>query len=90
MAVDANINRGVKQGFLDMNAPTPIPKDVLNAALAANPNAIVRTQAQADVTRPIVPVPNGFRRMDMLTNEGRSWYQGIRIRRRSIAPRRWC
>ncbi len=36
--VDANINRGVKQGFLDMNQAQPIPKDVLNAALASNPN----------------------------------------------------
>ena len=43
VAVDANINRGIKHGFLDMNAPAPIPKDQLNAALAANPNAIVRT-----------------------------------------------
>jgi carboxypeptidase family protein/TonB-dependent receptor-like protein len=79
VSVDANINRGVKHGFLDRNAPVPIPKDVLNAALAANPNATVRTQAQADLTRPIVPVPNGFRHMDVLTNEGRSWYQGVRI-----------
>jgi Carboxypeptidase regulatory-like domain/TonB dependent receptor len=79
IAVDANINRGVKQGFLDMNAPVPIPKDVLNAALSANPNAVVRTVAQADLTRPIVPVNNGFRHMDLLTNEGRSWYQGIRF-----------
>ena len=45
----------------------------------ANPNAIVRTLAQADATRPIVPVPNGFRHMDLLTNEGRSWYQGMRF-----------
>ena len=37
VAVDANINRGVKHGFLDMNAPVPIPKDVLNAALAPIP-----------------------------------------------------
>jgi outer membrane receptor protein involved in Fe transport len=79
VAVDANINRGIKHGFLDMNAPVPLPRDVLNAALAANPNAIVRTQAQADATRPIVPGPNGFRHMDLLTNEGRSWYQGVRI-----------
>jgi hypothetical protein len=79
MAVDFNINRGVKHGFLDMNAPAPIPKDQLNAALSANPNAIVRTQAQADLTRPTVPAPNGFRHMDVLTNEGRSWYQGIRF-----------
>ena len=77
--VDANINRGVKHGFLDMNQAAPIPKDVLNAALASNPNATIRTQAQADATRPIRPVPNGFRRMDLLTNEGRSWYQGVRI-----------
>jgi outer membrane receptor protein involved in Fe transport len=79
VAVDANINRGVKHGFLDMNAPTPIPKDQLNAALSANPSAIVRTQAQADQTRPQIPGPNGFRHMDLLTNEGRSWYQGIRF-----------
>ena len=25
------------------------------------------------------PVPNGFRHMDVLTNEGRSWYQGVRF-----------
>jgi outer membrane receptor protein involved in Fe transport len=79
IAVDANMNRGVKHGFLDMNAAAPIPKDVLNAALAANPTAVIRTQAQADATRPILPVSNGFRRMDLLTNEGRSWYQGVRI-----------
>ena len=79
VAVDFNINRGVKHGFLDMNAPAPIPKDQLAAALSANPTAIVRTQAQADLTRPNVPGPNGFRHMDVLTNEGRSWYQGIRF-----------
>jgi hypothetical protein len=77
--VDANVNRGVKHGFLDVNQAQPIPKDLLNAALAPNPNATIRTQAQADATRPITPVPNGFRRMDLLTNEGRSWYQGVRI-----------
>ena len=79
VAVDANMNRGIKHGFLDMNAPAPIPKDQLNAALSANPNATVRTQAQADLTRPQLPGPNGFRHMDVLTNEGRSWYQGIRF-----------
>jgi hypothetical protein len=79
VAVDANINRGVKHGFLDMNAPTPIPKDELNAALSARPTTPVRTLAQADQTRPIVPGPNGFRHMELLTNEGRSWYEGIRF-----------
>jgi hypothetical protein len=77
--VDFNVNRGRKHGFLDMNQPTPIPKDVLNAALSANPNAVVRTVAQADLTRPIVPVTNGFRHMDLLTNEGRFWYEGVRF-----------
>ena len=43
LAVDANMNRGVKHGFLDMNQAAPIPKDVLNAALASNPNATIRT-----------------------------------------------
>lgn len=79
VAIDFNMNRGVKHGFLDMNAPAPIPKDQLNAALSVNPTAVVRTQAQADLTRPNVPGPNGFRHMDVLTNEGRSWYQGIRF-----------
>jgi hypothetical protein len=79
LAVDANLNRGVKHGFLDMNQAQPISKEVLNAALASNPTATIRTQAQADATRPIRPAPNGFRRMDLLTNEGRSWYQGVRI-----------
>jgi outer membrane receptor protein involved in Fe transport len=79
VAVDFNINRGVKHGFLDMNAPTPISKEQLAAALSVNPNATVRTTAQADLTRPNVPGPNGFRHMDVLTNEGRSWYQGVRF-----------
>jgi len=79
ISIDGNINRGMKHGFLDMNAAQPIPKAELAALLAANPNAVVRTQAQADATRPITPVPNGFRRMDLLTNEGRSWYQGVRV-----------
>jgi len=77
--VDANINRGVKHGFLDMNAPTPLSKEQLNAVLTATPNAVIRTLAQADQTRPIVPGPNGFRHMELLTNEGRSWYQGVRF-----------
>jgi hypothetical protein len=35
--------------------------------------------AQADLTRPTLPVPNGFRRVEILTNEGRFWYQGVRF-----------
>ncbi len=44
----------------------------------------IRTRSSAPRRRPtprgpFAPVPNGFRRMDLLTNEGRSWYQGVRI-----------
>ncbi len=79
VAVDANMNRGVKHGFLDMNAPDPIPKDVLNAALARQsecrrPHRWHRPTHAADQAG-----PNGFRHMDVLTNEGRSWYQGVRF-----------
>ena len=48
---------------------------MLNAANGAN----VRTVAQADATRPVPPGPNGFRRIDILTNEGRFWYEGVRV-----------
>jgi outer membrane receptor protein involved in Fe transport len=75
VTVDFTINRGQKHGFLDFNQPTPIPKDVINAANGA----VVRTVAQADLTRPIRPVDNGFRRMELLTNEGRFWYQGVKF-----------
>ena len=75
MSVDVNVNRSHKHGFLDTNYPTSIPKDVINAA----GGKIVRTVAQADLTRPITPAPNGFRRIEVLTNEGRTWYQGVRI-----------
>ncbi|MFN8058531.1 MAG: carboxypeptidase regulatory-like domain-containing protein [Vicinamibacterales bacterium] len=75
VSVDGNVNRAHKHGFLDFNQPAPVPKDVINAA----GGAVVRTVAQADLTRPIQPGPNGFRRMELLTNEGRSWYQGVRV-----------
>jgi outer membrane receptor protein involved in Fe transport len=81
IAVDANINRGHKHGFLDINQATPIPKDVIAAAVNASATGVVtlRTAAQADATRPTLPVPNGFRRVDILGNQGRSWYEGVRI-----------
>jgi hypothetical protein len=82
VSVDFNINRGVKHGFLDINQAVPVPKDVLNAANGAT----VRTVAQADATRPVPPAPNGFRRIDVLTNEGRSWYQGVRFSGNYRAP----
>jgi outer membrane receptor protein involved in Fe transport len=75
VSVDLNVNRGQKHGFLDTNYPTPIPKSEINAASGR----VVRTSAQADLTRPIRPVPNGFRRIEVLTNEGRTWYEGVRF-----------
>jgi outer membrane receptor protein involved in Fe transport len=74
-SIDLNVNRSHKHGFLDTNYPTPIPKSVINAA----GGQVVRTTAQADATRPITPAPNGFRRIELLTNEGRTWYQGVRF-----------
>jgi hypothetical protein len=71
ISVDANINRGTKHGFLDFNQPATFPKSDLIAGRT-------RTVGQADATRPTLPGPNGFRRVEILTNEGRSWYQGVR------------
>ena len=75
VSADLNVNRSHKHGFLDMNYPTPIPKSVINAG----GGRVIRTSAQADLTRPITPGPNGFRRMELLTNEGRTWYEGVRF-----------
>jgi hypothetical protein len=58
-----------------MNYPAPIPKSVINAG----GGRVIRTSAQADLTRPIRPGPNGFRRIELLTNEGRTWYEGVRF-----------
>ena len=78
--IAANINRGQKHGFLDVNQPESIDKAALNAAMAAAPlTTVYRTRNQADATRPFPVVNNAFRRMDVLTNEGRYWYQGVRV-----------
>jgi hypothetical protein len=58
---------GQRQGFLDTNAPT------------ANVPGSVRTIAQADATRPRLPRPNGFREILVLGNQGRLWYNGVRV-----------
>jgi outer membrane receptor protein involved in Fe transport len=75
LSVDFTLNRGQKHGFLDVNQPAPISKDIINAANGS----VVRTVAQADLTRPELPVPDGFRRIEILTNEGRYWYEGARV-----------
>lgn len=78
--IAANMNRGQKHGFLDINQAAPVDKAALNAAMAAAPlTTVFRTVAQADATRPYAVVDNAFRRMDVLTNDGRYWYQGVRV-----------
>ena len=72
-----------------MNAPTPIPKDQLNAALSANPNAIVRTQAQADLTRPNVPGPERLPAHGRADQRGTLLVPRHPLSRRCTARRRW-
>jgi hypothetical protein len=54
--------------LVDTNAPASISK------------LTTRTVAQADATRPMTPVPNGFRKVIALGNEGLSWYRGFSIK----------
>ncbi len=53
---------------LDLNAPAPFVRTVPGQ---------VRSGAAADATRPIVPVANGFRRIQSTVNEGSSIYHGL-------------
>jgi hypothetical protein len=54
--------------LVDTNAP------------ASTSRLSTRSVAQADLTRPILPVPNGFRKIVALGNEGRSWYRGLQLK----------
>ncbi len=54
--------------LVDINAPVSNVK----------PNS--RTVAQADATRPIVPVVSGVRKMVQLGNKGDSWYRALQIK----------
>jgi hypothetical protein len=54
--------------LVDTNAPASISKFT------------TRTVAQADLTRPILPVPNGFRKIISLGNEGLSWYRAFELK----------
>jgi outer membrane receptor protein involved in Fe transport len=67
VAIDYAYVWAMKHGYLDMNAPAP------------NPPGNIRSIAQADLTRPILPVPGGFRNMAYLTNQGRVWYHGTHV-----------
>ena len=85
--IAANMNRGQKHGFLDVNQAASIDKAALNAFMANAPlTSVYRTVAQADATRPNPVVNNAFRRMDVLTNEGRSWYKGVRASAKRQTP----
>jgi hypothetical protein len=54
--------------LVDTNAPASIRKPA------------PRTVAQADATRPIPPVDNGYRKIIALGNEGQSWYRAMRLK----------
>jgi hypothetical protein len=54
--------------LVDANAP------------ASAPALVSRSVEQADATRPLVPVPGGFRKIITLGNEGQSWYQALQVR----------
>ena len=55
---------------LDINAP---------AAFIRTAPGQVRTVQEADKTRPIVPVPGGYRRILAMVNDGWSIYYGLRL-----------
>jgi Carboxypeptidase regulatory-like domain/TonB dependent receptor-like, beta-barrel len=57
----------------DLNAPAPFPR--------AAPGE-VRSAAAADLTRPIVPVPDGYRRIVAMVNAGSAYYDGVEARLR--------
>jgi hypothetical protein len=54
--------------LVDTNAPASISK------------FSTRSVAQADATRPVLPVPNGFRKIISLGNEGLSWYRAFELK----------
>ena len=55
---------------LDLNAPS------IFTPTAANPT---RSVAAANLTRPITPIINGYRRISVVTNEGVSDYNGLQV-----------
>jgi outer membrane receptor protein involved in Fe transport len=54
--------------IVDANAPASVAKPA------------ARSVAQADATRPMIPGPNGFRKVISLGNEGRTWYRGLQMK----------
>jgi Carboxypeptidase regulatory-like domain len=54
--------------LVDLNAPASIEKPA------------TRTVAQADATRPMTPVVNGYRKIVALGNLGGSWYHALQVK----------
>jgi hypothetical protein len=54
--------------LVDLNAPASIEKPA------------TRTVAEADATRPLTPVPNGYRKIIALGNRGSSWYRAMQVK----------
>ncbi|MBZ5563501.1 MAG: TonB-dependent receptor, partial [Acidobacteriia bacterium] len=55
---------------VDLNAPSIFPRTQPGQA---------RPAAVADLTRPIVPAPDGFRRASAMVNEGKANYDGLQV-----------
>jgi TonB dependent receptor-like, beta-barrel len=53
---------------VDLNAPAPFVRTAPGQ---------VRSSSAADATRPIVPIPNGYRRIVAMVNQGAAWYDGL-------------
>jgi hypothetical protein len=54
--------------LIDLNAPASIQKPER------------RTVAEADATRPLVPAPDGYRKILELGNQGESWYHALQVK----------
>jgi len=69
LAVDyVYLNGHDLMSVIDTNAPASLVK----------PGS--RSVGQADATRPILPVPGGYREMVSLGNLGRSWYHALQVK----------
>lgn len=65
---------------LDLNAPAPFVRTAPGQ---------VRSAAAADLTRPIVPVPNGYRRIIGYVNNGVADYDGLQLNLRTRSGERY-
>lgn len=55
---------------VDLNAPAPFIRTAPGQ---------VRSVPEADATRPIRPVPNGYRQIVATINDGDAWYDGLQV-----------